>query len=142
MAFFEKKFIGVEVICDTCHVEKKKYFNMFRNGTIICCCYYDEEKYEHKCDSNGKPVCCNVCINIHFVPTQTNFSTYFVCKECNNCVDIIYFGSTYSSLQELHEKTIGKKYRHGVFYLVRRNKTSRNEETSLENEDKRAENTL
>ena len=78
---------------------------MFRNGTIICCCYYDEEKYEHILDRNsGEPVCCNVCINIRFFQSKTNLCTYFLCKECNYNVDIIYLGRTYPSLQELHDK--------------------------------------
>ena len=103
MTFFETRFTGISVICDTCR--EVKYFNMFRNGRIICCCFYDEENYEHILDSNsGKPVCCDVCINIHFVRSYTNLISYFLCKECNYNVDIIYLGTTYSSLQELHDK--------------------------------------
>ena len=117
----ENRFSDIKIICETCQKEDNENLNMVRNDLLICCCYDNVKTSGHSLDENGEELidCCHICANTVFLRKEFNFylslkdekekSNLLTCKECNFYVKVAYLNSSYTSLEELHNKEIERE---------------------------------
>ena len=103
---FHKRFTDMKVICDMCNkTSEDKQLRLCKDNVQFCCCNFQISKRAHKVDRRGRFICCDVCMFVHFVPlNQQENSSDLTCKFCNSSVKITFLGSTYSSLNQLHQE--------------------------------------